>query len=425
MSKLDSKPLTLIQRPLTYDCTEWIPYWQAIGQTWRTEPEIETDRQNYLAQRRAIAPSIEQGIYPFKDIKLSRADVEWLLATHENGHGPVDWCDGGLQERQGLDLRGADLRHMNLRRLPLTGMYGALDWEEWVSATPEQREAAVTYLEGADLSFTHMERAILRGTHLEKAILYGTHLEGTYLYTAHMEGANLKRAFFDSSTQFGKIVLANQKFGAVSLADVHWNGVNLTEVNWQLLKELGEEQKARWQKRHDRMIRNTEKQLNEFHRAVRSNRQLAGVLQEQGLNEEAVRFAYRAQKLQRVVLLLQGLQPHMSILQRFRKFSSYVFSLFLDLLAGYGYSPLKTLFWYLLVIVGFAAAYSVLGHLQLLPDALVFSFMSFHGRGFFPSLSNEINLHNPLVVLAAAEAVLGLLIEISLIATFTLRFFGK
>jgi len=51
--------------------------------------------------------------------------------------------------------------------------------------------------------------------------------------------------------------------------------------------------------------------------------------------------------------------------------------------------------------------------------------MSFHGRGFFPSLSSETNLHNPLVMLAAAEAIIGLLIEISFIATFTQRFFGK
>ena len=41
------------------------------------------------------------------------------------------------------------------------------------------------------------------------------------------------------------------------------------------------------------------------------------------------------------------------------------------------------------------------------------------------SLSGETNLHNPLVVRAAIEAVVGLLIEISFIATFTQRFFGR
>ena len=95
------------------------------------------------------------------------------------------------------------------------------------------------------------------------------------------------------------------------------------------------------------------------------------------------------------------------------------------MLAGYGYKPERTVGWYLVVIVGFALAYALLGHLPMFPDTLVFSLMSFHGRGFFPSLSNETNLHNPLVMLAATEAVVGLLIELSFIATFTQRFFGK
>ena len=128
----------------------------------------------------------------------------------------------------------------------------------------------------------------------------------------------------------------------------------------------------------------------------------------------AARFAYRAQKLQRVVL------------RRQKKLASYLFSGFLDLLAGYGYRPGRSVIWYLIVIFGFALTYHVFGGLSLFPpDAFIFSIMSFHGRGFFPSLSSETNLHNPLVMLAAAEAIVGLLIEISFIATFTQRFFGK
>jgi len=110
---------------------------------------------------------------------------------------------------------------------------------------------------------------------------------------------------------------------------------------------------------------------------------------------------------------------------RTKKFASYFLSQFLDVLAGYGYRPARTIFWYLVVIVGFAIAYNLLGHIPLLPDALVFSLTSFHGRGFFPSLSGETSLHNPLVIFAASEAVVGLIIEISFIATFTKRFFGS
>ena len=46
---------------------------------------------------------------------------------------------------------------------------------------------------------------------------------------------------------------------------------------------------------------------------------------------------------------------------------------------------------------------------------------SLHGRGFFQPLQS---LGDPIAALAAIEAVIGLLIEISFIATFTQRFFG-
>src|SRR5437763_4829986 len=94
--------------------------------SWRTEPEIDTERQKFLSERLAINPDIQRGIYPFKDVKLNRADIEWLLMTHEGGHGPVDWNDIRQRNRVGLDLRGADLRHVDLRNLPLTRMRSGL-----------------------------------------------------------------------------------------------------------------------------------------------------------------------------------------------------------------------------------------------------------------------------------------------------------
>src|SRR6266567_6286726 len=72
------------QHPPLRDREAWSAYWQAQGQPWRTEQEIDMRRQQELTLLRAIVPDIKQGIYHFKGIKLSRADVEWLLATHEN-----------------------------------------------------------------------------------------------------------------------------------------------------------------------------------------------------------------------------------------------------------------------------------------------------------------------------------------------------
>jgi uncharacterized protein YjbI with pentapeptide repeats len=443
MSEQSKAQISSLKRPTSNKPEVWKAYWEKQGQPWRTEPEIDVDRQKFLIERRNIQPNIEQGIYPFKDIepRLTRADIEWLLATHESGRGPVDWRDESQRQREGLDLRGADLRRVNLSGLPLARMYAGSRY--WSYATEDQHEAALVHLEGASLVFAHLEGAFLAHAHLENADFSSAHLEnatlnrahlvGAWLVNVHLEGASLKEAylggaslgsaylartnlrnvFFDHATKLYEINLGNKKLGIAMLVDIHWGDVNLAVVKWTGVDMLGEEYEARRKMNWDGKVKKRDMRVEEYEIAVRANRQLAVALQTQGLNEVAARFAYRAQKLQRVVF------------RRQRKFGQYLFSGFLDLLAGYGYRPGRSVFWYFFMIFGFALAYFAFGHLPILPDAFVLSLTSFHGRGFFPGLGNETTLHNPLVVLAATEAVIGLFIEISFIATFTRRFFGS
>jgi hypothetical protein len=147
---------------------------------------------------------------------------------------------------------------------------------------------------------------------------------------------------------------------------------------------------------------------------VRANRQLATALREQGMHEEADAFAYRAQVIQRFVFTQRG------------KWGRALLWGFLDLIAGFGYRPLRSLIAYLVAILGFAAGFYLLGQASgpyfSLDGAVVFSMTSFHGRGFFPG---GISLEDPITKLAALEAFVGLMIEVSFIATFTQRFFGK
>lgn len=171
MSEDEGTQVSLPPRPTESDPEAWKTYWEAQGQPWRTEPEIDLERQKYLAERRRITPDIKQGIYPFKNLKLSRADVEWLLATHENDHGPIDWSDASQRARKGLDLRGADLRQADLQHLPLARLQGGLDELESVEATKEQRKMAAVLMKGANLQGAHLEGAILRKADLEEAFL--------------------------------------------------------------------------------------------------------------------------------------------------------------------------------------------------------------------------------------------------------------
>ena len=413
MSDQDATRASAILRPLIDDKEAWEAYWIQQGQPWRTKPEIDSDRQKYLDESRQLIPDMKAGIYPFKDIKLTRADVEWLLATHENGRGPVDWSKESQWLRVGLDLRGADLCGIDLTNLPLARMVGGPLGHEWPGATEKQRDMAAVHMEGATLLASHLEGARLRFAHLENANLKFTYLDTTHLRGAYLMGADLREAYM-FRVRLENAVLSDEKRIGPRLVDAHWGETNLAVVDWSQITMLGDEHKARQKRTPDGKKKEKNTRLKEYQVAVRANRQFAVALQAGGLNEVAARFAYRAQKLQRIVL------------RRQRKFGQYLFSGFLDLLAGYGFRPGRSIFWYLVIILGFALTYHALGQLSLYPpDALVFSLTSFHGRGFFPGLGNEASLHNPLVMLAAIEAVVGLFIEISFIATFTKRFFGS
>ena len=304
------------------ECDMWRDYWRAHQQSWRCEQEIGTQRQGELRNWRSTLPSIGHGRYPLRGVTLSRADVEWLLASHESGQGPIEWThDVGSKARLGLDVRGADLRKARLAGLPLTSVRGGLSRQVWSLATDAQREDASVHLEGADLCGAHLEGADLCGAHLEGADLCGAHLEGADLCGAHLEGAdlcgahlegadlcgahlggnghvpaNLRMAFFAATTNLEGIRLGDEQCGTVPVADVHWGTVNLTVVDWTRVDRLGDEYETKW------------KMPIEYQRAVRANHQLAAALRAQGLEEEADHFAYRAHINRR------RMRPHQALL---------------------------------------------------------------------------------------------------------------
>ena len=438
-------------RPPKDDRAAWLAYWQEQNQPWRTEPEISPARRAELGERRTLVPDVEKGIYPFKGMKLDRADVEWLLATHEGG--PVKRSDEKEREREGLDVRGADLQHADLHGLPLTRLRGGLPFYEWPTATEEQRRLAAVLmggatlsgaqlegatlnyaqlkgadlsyaqldgadliraqLEGATLNYAQLKGACLSDAQLKWAGLSGAQLKGAYLMGAQLEGANLSGAQLERAFLVNVMLGDKQRIGP-RLVDLRWGDTNLAVVDWSQVAALGDEHQARQKKTPDGKKKEQAERLSEYRAAVRANRQLAVALQGQGLNEEAARFAYRAQRLQRIVL------------RREKKIGPYLLSSFLDLIAGYGYKPGRSLIAYLVIIFGFMGLYLLNAHFVAphlrWDEALVLSVSSFHGRGFF---SQEISLGDTYARLAAAEAVVGLLIEISFITTFTQRFFGK
>src|SRR5260370_19424630 len=329
-------------RPPRDDRAAWLAYWQERDQPWRTEPEIIPESEKEREKCRALVPDVEKGIYPFKGMKLERADVEWLLATHEGG--PVKWSDEKEREREGLDVRGAGRQHADLHELPLTRLRGGLAYDEWLKATEEQRSSAVVIMGGANLREAWLEKADLNFAQLEGASLIGAQLKGTHLRN---------------------VILGDKQHIGPRLADVQWGDTNLAVVDWSQVTKLGDEWEAMQKTSPLLGKKGKDERLNNYKAAVRANRQLLVALQTQELSEEAARFAYRAQRLQRIVV------------RRQKKIGQYLFSGFLDLLAGYGYKPGRSVIAYLLLIGGFALPYYSSVHLAWY-EALVVSLTAFH-----------------------------------------------
>lgn len=537
-------------RPQSNSRGAWVRYWQRQGQPWRTQPEIPPERKEHLMQRLAAPVDIRRGRFPFRDVepKLSRADIEWLLATHHSDSvvGPVDWDNPLERSRVGLDLRGADLRAADLLGLPLARMIGSLSGDDYLHASVEQRKRAAVQMDYANLRRAHLEGAALLGAslvaarlkkaHLENAELRGAtldgavgdlaHLEcanlvsadlrrasfygaflqgadldrsqldeahfneahldganlwrvtftnaqlnraslaGAFMVNSHLQGANLTGVFvggmaapeetmkdlvrrvtpesieavqkwcpgfpngyrpadmrrlqFDASTTLDILDLGKGKHGSPSIADIRWNGANLTVIEWSGVERLGDERYARRPDGGDRHP-DRKRTLQNYRVAVRAYRQLTTELEAQGLSEDAARFSYRAQVLQR------------DVFRRERKFGAYLFALLIALLAGYGYRLRRILIAYAVIVSVFAAGYLFTGHILASPsltgqsliqgvlDGFQISLNAIHGRVFFV----QFGLDTVQSWLATAESIVGIVIEGVFVAMLIQRFFGR
>jgi hypothetical protein len=278
-------------------------------------------------------------------------------------------------------------------------------------------------LQGVTLINAHLEGASLAGTHLEGASLRNTHLEGAKLNHTHLEGACLDGAFFDRTTKLDSIHLSDKTHGSVIFGDIDWNGADLSEIDWSQIKILGDEAWAnRVKKRHQEILLSHPEKKREikkhwlgagattYKRAARTSRRLAMALQVQGLSDDARCFFYHSYILERKALRIQ------------RNIPGYLGSLFLDFLSGYGYKPLKSFMAYLLVIGIFMTIYHLAGHNLGWMESFVISMSAFHGRGFFPGTFSP---GDPLSLAGAFEALIGLIIEVTFIATLSQRLFSK
>lgn len=387
-----------------------------------TEPSPE--RQAELEQQYRANVAADRA--PYHGVRIrTRGEVTWIMrqrkwsgkGTPEDDETRADFAEANFYE--------ANLSHMQFQGANLTEAFMDrvnLSFADLSDAKLQNARLEEANLAGAELIVVNLRGADLDSCDLTGAVISDTDLRGAMLASCEMDiKTTLEGISIDTRTQF---------------VDVRWNGAPLTLMDWSQAPVLGDETDARevidgFSKQ--RVQKSMKRRIRDYQNATRAYRQLAVALRSQGLNEEADHYAHRAQVMKRSVLWRQGFlrdkSHQVSVWYRFRKLAAYEVSWLLAVLAGYGYSPLSSTMAYFLIVGGFALAYHTLGapaghpayHLSWL-ESVVVSVTAFHGRGFF---AQQYAPSDPQSILAAGEAVIGLLIEITFIATFTNRFFAR
>lgn len=360
--------------------------------------------------------------------RIERADFTRAVLSDSDLRGAS--MDGAKLES--AELVRCHLRGVRLREAVLQG--ACLDDANLSETRLDATNMTGTRLRRTNFSDAVLDRAQCPGAQFTQSIMLRASLKSANLNEANLKGANLTKADLTAAA-VGRAVLdgftrlREVQLNGAYLADVDWGDANLAVVHWNELESLGEEDASTATNIRGSTKDPESADIQMLESAVRAYRQLATALQERGIDEPAYRFAYRAHCLQRRLYWRRG--------QR----GLYLISWLLNQLAGYGYAWWRTAVLYAATVAGFTLIYfsqsSKLEFSALSPTtgkptavrgwgalwgAFILSVTSFHGRGFFPG---TLPPNNVAAVAAALEAVVGFVLEVSFIATFTRRFFGR
>jgi uncharacterized protein YjbI with pentapeptide repeats len=452
-----------------------------------TEANLSNSNLNgasfYSARMRSV---ILEGA-DLREADLSMADLQPLEYTRRpsdlhgaNLHGA--WLlDTQLQRtnfaRAILGNACLDRAHLEYAHLGLADLNGAsLQGAHLQNTILLQANLEAAYMVGAELEHAKLQEARLINTILERASLKcadlgRADLSGASLVNANLSGASLREATFDHRTRFGGATISDHfrkgfrstdgwnVDGPIRIADSTLGRANISMLAWHELAMTGDEAEARKLDMESRVRYGRELTLyhvwldraqddaqrgqltegwNNFKRstrlevatkyetAIRATRQLSNALVQQGLNEEASYFSYRAKVLERGNLF------------RRRKILPWLYSMLIFVVCGYGYKVVNAILTFTLFNLAFAFLYTLpiyrvdaingpariasISRRLRFDQALVESVHSFGGRGLALDLSSVGDWFGRI---SAAEAIMALIIELILVATFTQRLFAK
>lgn len=346
---------------------------------------------------------------------LTGATLQGAILTDARLNG-ADLTESTIEDAQ---FAGANLQGSTLNRLDFSRAF----IEKTVFDEAELRGANLSWL---DLSETSFRRAILLNATLTDAKLHGVNLDGAQLNGADLSRADLSKAVLVGAHQSDANPLANLT-GAV-LRETDLSGVDLTGVAISSVEALKHSILDKDTKLSDvswggtslgkpQQLADRDKRAGAYRRAAQTYHEISEMYRHAGLASESSQYR------------LKELQMRRRLLRNNRNYGAWFTSALLNLSSGYGERLGRTLLTYLVMIFGFAAIYFVSsnflglgdGHLSI-HDAIIESFVSFHGRGF---VVTTLRSGDPMAGVTVVEAIFGLFVEAILIATFSRRFFNQ
>jgi len=180
---------------------------------------------------RAHQDQAHEAKVPEEPLRWTRERLEAAIAAHG---GP-----------EGLDLAGADLSHLDLRKMDLHGIVLSR-WDEesetWIVANLQSASLEDAKLKGADLRGTnlqgaYLQRADLWGAKLQGARLWDADLQGAILWGANLQRASLYRAKLQGASlevaNLQRAILYDAKLQRASLEEAKLQEANLGVANLQ------------------------------------------------------------------------------------------------------------------------------------------------------------------------------------------------
>lgn len=328
------------------------------------------------------------------------------------------------------DLRGADFGQSSLRGCVLddANLAGA----SLVGADLRRARLEGANLQDAELFTANLGDADLRGADATRALMYATGLVGVDFKEVKLTGADIRGSQMDARTSLRDVVIDD----TTKLGNVAWSGTQLTEIRWGPIRRLGDERdialaEADWRqaRRSGREAAKAkrERRLEAFDLAIQAYVSLEHALRGQGKSGVAARYRQRALYLERRAARLRR--------QRLR----WLLLFTLDLTTGYGEHLTNLARAYFAILAGFTALYALLltarerildpalflQHLGAhVPEASLLSIGVFHSLGFLSGKNGIPGDYTALLLCAAAEAMIGILLQGIFIAAVTRRLLG-